>query len=58
MYGSNLSWNPLNSALESMIKQNLIKKEERRNRLAYYVTKKGKEVLNYFKEATNLIEVN
>jgi predicted transcriptional regulator len=57
MYSSNLSWNPLTKALESMIEQGFIRKEEYRNRSTYYLTKKGKETMEYWNKATKLIEV-
>ena len=57
MYGSNLSWKPLKNALESMIEKGLITEESIGIRTTYYVTTKGKEVLNYFKEAKRLLEI-
>ena len=57
MYKSNLSWKPLKKTLESMIKQGLIKEEKNRIQSTYYITDKGKEILNYFKEVTKLLEI-
>jgi predicted transcriptional regulator len=57
MYSSNLSWKPLKKALESMSEQGLITEEKNGIRSNYYVTDKGKVILNYFKEATRLLEI-
>ena len=43
--------------LESMVEQGLVRVEENGNRTTYWITKKGKNVLNYFKEAMDLIEI-
>ena len=43
--------------LESMIEQGLIRAEEKGNRTTYWITEKGRNVLNYFSEAMNLIEI-
>jgi len=57
MYRTNLSWKPLMSILESMVEQGLIRVEEEGNRTTYCITEKGRNVLNYFTEAMNLIEI-
>ena len=57
MYKNNLSWKPLKKAFESMIKQGLITEEKIGIQSTYYVTDKGKEILNYFKEVTKLLEI-
>jgi len=64
MYRTNLSWKPLMSILEplmsileSMIEQGLVRVEEEGNRTTYWITEKGRNVLNYFMEAMNLIEI-
>jgi len=57
MYRTNLSWKPLMSVLDSMIEQGLIKAEEEGNRTTYWITEKGRNVLSYFTEAMNLIEI-
>ena len=57
MYRTNLSWKPLMSILESMIEQGLVRAEEEGNRTTYWITEKGRNVLNYFMEAMNLIEI-
>jgi len=45
------------SILESMIEQGLVRVEEEGNRTTYWITEKGRNVLNYFTEAMNLIEI-
>jgi len=57
MYRTNLSWKPLMSILESMMEQGLVRAEEEGNRTTYWITEKGKSVLNYFMEAMNMIEI-
>jgi predicted transcriptional regulator len=57
MYGSNLSWNPLKKALESMIKQGFIEKEDIKNRSEYHITSKGNEVFGYWKEAISMLKI-
>jgi len=57
MYRTNLSWKPLMRILESMAEQGLVRVEENGNRTTYWITEKGKNVLNYFKEAMDLIKI-
>ena len=57
MYKTNLSWKPLMKILDSMMEQGLIRAEEEGNRTTYWITEKGRNVLNYFKEAMSLIEI-
>jgi predicted transcriptional regulator len=57
MYQTNLSWQPLMAALESMLEQGLIRRNEKGNRSAYEITDKGKNVLAHFREGMKLIEV-
>ena len=57
MYGSNLSWKPLMKALDSLSKQGLIIRYEFENHSKYDLTEKGREVLNYLKEATSLLKI-
>jgi len=45
MYKSNMSWNPLNKILNSMINLGLIKEENVKNRKYFFITQKGKEFL-------------
>ena len=48
---------PLMKILDSMMEQGLIRAEEEGNRTTYWITEKGRNVLNYFKEAMSLIEI-
>lgn len=57
MYGANLSWNPLNSVLRSMLKQDLIRQKREGRHSLYWITNKGSNVLNYFNEAIRQIEI-
>jgi predicted transcriptional regulator len=57
MYRTNLSWKPLMEVLDAMIKQNLIMAEKHGGHTLYKITEKGKNVLNYFHEALELIEI-
>ena len=63
MYGANLSWKPLQKVLDSMIDQNLIKKfnprtnKDKRTNSYYELTQKGENVINYFKCAKDLIDI-
>jgi len=55
MYSTNLSWNPLQEILNSMIKQGLIERQDTKNRKQYEITEKGKSALRYFDKAKELI---
>jgi predicted transcriptional regulator len=57
MYRTNLSWNPLTEVLDAMIEQNLIEAEKHGRHIFYKITEKGRNVLNYFDEALELIEI-
>ena len=57
MYRTNLSWKPLMSALDSLVEQGLIDRKENGTRTTYEITEKGRNVLRYFKEAMELIEI-
>jgi predicted transcriptional regulator len=57
MYSSNLSWKPLTQVLNTMMEQKLITSEELGSHITYKITKKGTNVLNYFHEAMQLIEI-
>ena len=56
MYRTNLSWIPLMKILDSMIDQTLISKVEEGKHVTYDITSKGKNVLEYFEKAMELIE--
>jgi predicted transcriptional regulator len=57
MYRTNLSWKPLMQILDAMIEQDLITSENTGNHVAYKITEKGMNVLNYFHKAMELIEI-
>ena len=57
MYRTNLSWKPLMQVLDAMIKQQLIAPENQGTHVTYKITEKGMNVLNYFNEAMELIEI-
>ena len=57
MYKTNLSWKPLQEILESMTSQEIIKKIEVNKRKKYVITEKGLNVLRYFEEMMELINI-
>ena len=57
MYRTNLSWKPLMQVLDAMMEQNLIAIDKQGSHVVYKITEKGMNVLNYFNEAMELIEI-
>ena len=57
MYRTNLSWKPLMQILDVMMEQDLIISENTGRHVTYKITEKGMNVLNYFNEAMELIEI-
>lgn len=57
MYSTNLSWNPLQEILTSLITQNLIIMKDDGNRKSYEITEKGRTALKYFNQAKKLVTV-
>jgi len=57
MYSTNLSWNPLQEILDSLISQGLIEMREEGNRKRYEITEKGRTALKYFNQAKKLITI-
>jgi predicted transcriptional regulator len=57
MYKTNLSWKPLTKVLDSLQDQGFITEHEDGSHTIYKVTEKGKNVLKYFTEAMELIEI-
>lgn len=57
MYRTNLSWKPLMQILDAMMEQDLIISEDMGRHVTYKITEKGANVLNYFNEAMELIEI-
>ena len=58
MYSTNLSWNPLQEILDSLITQNLIVMKEEGSRKSYEITEKGRTALKYFNQAKKLVTVD
>jgi predicted transcriptional regulator len=63
MYGANLSWKPLQEAIESMLSQSLIREvdatnnRDKRTNIIYEITMKGENVLRYFRKAKDLLKL-
>jgi predicted transcriptional regulator len=57
MYRTNLSWKPLMKVFESMIEQDLIARDEEGVHATYRITEKGRNILEYFDQAMDLLEV-
>ena len=57
MYKTNLSWRPLMNILESLQNQGFITGHKDGSHTVYKATEKGENVLQYFSEAMNLIEI-
>lgn len=57
MYRTNLSWKPLMNILQSLVDQALIVKNEDSGHVLYGITKKGRNVLEYFSRAMEAIEI-
>lgn len=57
MYRTNLSWKPLMKVLEAMIAQGLIEAKNDGKHITYGITKKGREIVEYFDQGMKMIEV-
>jgi predicted transcriptional regulator len=53
MYGANLDWYRLSNHIDSLIKQDLLKKTTIDSSICYLLTQRGKEVLEYFTQFMN-----
>jgi len=51
MYQSNLSWKPLTQILDSLVRQEIVEASQDNFHNVYCLTKKGFDVLEYFKNA-------
>lgn len=58
MYRANLSWNPLTEILESLTEQGLTIREILGRHNSYKITSKGRNVLNYFDQAAELMKIH
>lgn len=57
MYKSNLSWITLRDILDSLAERGLITTVEKDGRKLYFITSKGKSVLNSFEEAYSILSI-
>jgi len=63
MYGANLSWKPLQRILKSMASQNLVSEihlensKDKRTTVCYELTQKGENVIRYFNQAKDLLQL-
>ena len=61
MYSANLSCNPVQKILERLVDQGLLKEIEKtgskRTKKKYTITEQGVNVIRYFEDAKNLIEI-
>ncbi len=51
MYGTNLSWNTLNSVFEVLINSKFLRKEKTKNHKKLYITAKGRQALSYYRRS-------
>ena len=58
MYRTNLSWNPLQEVLDSMITQGLITLNTEGRRKRYEITDKGRSALKYFNQVKKLVTIS
>lgn len=61
MYASNMSWNLTQKVFTDLVEQGLLELEEvhgrGRSTKRYYITEKGKNVLDYFEGAKTLLQI-
>ncbi|MEM2166359.1 MAG: DUF4364 family protein [Candidatus Bathyarchaeia archaeon] len=57
MYKSNLSWITLRDILDSLVERGLITMLEKDGRKLYFITSKGKSVLNSLEEAYSILSI-
>jgi len=57
MHRANISWKPLVGVLDTLVAQGLISVAKDSCRRRYEATEKGKNVLQYFRDALSLIEI-
>jgi predicted transcriptional regulator len=62
MYASNLSWEPTQRILTGLVEQDFLSEiqvsGDRRSSTRYALTEKGLNVLEYFKDAKELLNIN
>ena len=63
MYGSNLSWIPLQKVLNSLVSEGLVmeieasERKDKRTPKTYKITQKGENVIQYFRRAKDLLPI-
>lgn len=57
MYKSNLSWITLRDILDSLVERGLITMLEKDGRKLYFITSKGKSILNSLEEAYSILSI-
>jgi predicted transcriptional regulator len=62
MYAANLSWKPTKRILASLVEQGLLSDfenvESKRSKKRYGITEKGLNIIEYFKKAQGLFEID
>ena len=62
MYAANLSWRPTKRILASLVEEGLLSEfestESKRSKMKYGVTEKGLSIIEYFKKAQGLFEID
>ena len=62
MYAANLSWKPTRKVLESLVEQGFLSEfedtESKRSKKRYGITEKGLSVIEYFKKAQGLFDMD
>ena len=62
MYAANLSWRPTKKIIASLVERGLLAETEntksKRSKRQFKVTEKGMNILRYFEEARNLIDID
>jgi predicted transcriptional regulator len=53
MYKTNLSWTPLQKALQTLLEGDFITEKQYGKTNRYYITEKGKRTLTYYKRSMN-----
>ena len=62
MYAANLSWRPTKRILASLVEEGLLSEfestESKRSKMKYGVTEKGLSIIEYFKKAQGIFEID
>ena len=57
MYKANLAWTRMKKYLDFLVEQGLIEERIENEGKRYYITNKGKNVLNYFNNILEALEI-